>query len=87
MDQTAAAQSTELYESLQAAALTAARSVDDTDDRARTLGLVASQTRPFDTALPLWTEAAETARKIEDPATRVDRMTSLVSGLRYSAAK
>ncbi len=85
MDQTTAAQFTDLYESLQADALTAARSVEDEDGRARMLGAIASQTYPFEAALPLWTEAADAAGEIKDPATRVDRLTSLVSGLRRSA--
>lgn len=85
MDQTIATQFTALHERLQGEALEAARSAVDWDGRARTLGVVASQTYPFEAALPLWNEAADAAGEIEDPATRADRLTSLVSGLRYSA--
>jgi len=70
--------------SLQGDALEAARSVEGALDRSRALGEVASRTYPLEAALPLWNEAADAARQIENPAVRTGRLSSLIGGLERS---
>lgn len=85
MDQATAEDFTALHDGLYEGALSAARSVEDTEGRARTLGVIAAKTRPFEAALPLWNEAADAAAQIEDPATRAYRLSSLLGDLRLNA--
>lgn len=77
---------TELYEGLHADALTAARATEGAEGRSGSIAIVASRTHPLDAALPLWAEAADAAREIDDPSRRVIHLTGLLQGLR-SAAK
>lgn len=72
----------DLYRDLYDEALTTARSIEDPKGRAGLIGRVATTTHPREAALPLWFEAAEAARGIDDINDRAQTLTTMLCGAR-----